>query len=77
MLGNRKIELRIVKDDSKSTEPNLLGSPATENVEIYTDLASRAGKAVLKGAIILVGATALIGVFAHAAHNAIDLTINN
>lgn len=76
MFGNRKIEVRIVKDDARGDKVQPVVEPKPDYVAIAEEAAARIGKKLVIGICTVVVVTAVVGMLtdiaAHAAADAID-----
>lgn len=77
MFKNRKLEVRLVKDDATATNTVAQEEPKPDYVAVAEEAAVRLGKKLILGAIVTVAAVAVVSVLANAADSALQNAINN
>lgn len=80
MFKNRKLEVRLVKDDASATNTTAPEKPALDANDIaqITEAAAvRLGKKLILGIVVTVAAVAVVSVLANAADTALEQAIIN
>jgi hypothetical protein len=80
MFKNRKLEVRLVKDDASVKDTAALEKPAldAEAIAQITEAAAvRLGKKLILGIVVTVAAVAVVTVLANAADSALEQAIIN
>jgi len=71
-LKNRKLEVRLVKDDKVTEDTATLKEPTPDYIGIAEEAAGRLGKKLITGVVVIIVTTAVVGVLASAATTALD-----
>lgn len=80
MFKNRKLEVRLVKDDASVIDTAAQEKPAldaNDYAQIAEAAAVRLGKKLILGIVVTVAAVAVVSVLANAAETALDNAIND
>lgn len=76
-MFNRKIEIKLVKDNKKSTIDNTPVAEPIDYVAVAEEAADRLLKKLLIGTIVVVAATVAVTTLGHIAENLADNAIHN
>lgn len=77
MFKNRKLEVRIVKDNARANITETHEEPKPDYVGIAEEAAVRLGKKLLIGAAVMLVTAAVVTVLANAADTALQNTLTN
>lgn len=77
MFKNRKLEVRLVKDDTRTNNVAAQEEPKPDYVAIADQAMKRLGVKLLVGAAALIVTTAVVSVLANAADSALQNAIND
>lgn len=76
-MFNRKIEIKLVKDNKKSTTDNTPVAEPIDYVAVAEEAADRLLKKLLIGTIVVVVSTVAVATLGHIAENLADHAIHN
>ena len=76
-MFNRKIEIKLVKDNKKSTTDNTPVAEPIDYVAVAEEAADRLIKKLIVGAVVVVVSTVAIATLGHIAENLADNAIHN
>lgn len=76
-MFNRKIEIKLVKDNKKSTTDNTPVAEPIDYVAVAEEAADRLLKKLLIGTIVVVVSTVAVATLGHIAENLVDHAIHN
>ena len=76
MFKNRKLEVRLVRDDARSNTAAPVQEPTPDNVAIAEEAIRRIGVKLLVGIAAVIVTTAVVSVLANAADSALQNAIN-
>ena len=76
-MFNRKIEIKLVKDNEKSTTDNTPVAEPIDYVAVAEEAADRLLKKLLIGTVVVVAATVAVTTLGHIAENLADHAIHN
>ena len=76
-MFNRKIEIKLVKDNKKSTTDNTPVAEPIDYVAVAEEAADRLVKKLIIGAVVVVASTVAVATLGHIAENLVDNAIHN
>lgn len=76
-MFNRKIEIKLVKDNKKSTTDNTPVAEPIDYIAVAEEAADRLVKKLIVGAVVLVTVTAVVATLGNIAENLADNAIRN
>lgn len=77
MFKNRKLEVRLVRDDARSNTAAPVQEPTPDYVAIAEEATRRIGVKLLVGVAVVLVTTAVVSVLANAADSALQNAINH
>ena len=76
-MFNRKIEIKLVKDNKKSTTDNTPVAEPIDYVAVAEEAAERLTKKLIIGAVAVVATTFVLATLGNIAENLVDNAIHN